>query len=80
MSTAIKGLADVMVSRWAFAGAGHAIQMNARLAQAPRVSAASGYGLGFFSLDETVAAIILLGFTAAMLLVVAILLSRNSAT
>jgi ABC-type multidrug transport system ATPase subunit/pSer/pThr/pTyr-binding forkhead associated (FHA) protein/ABC-type multidrug transport system permease subunit len=79
MGTVIKGLADVMISRWAFAGAGHTIHMNTRLAEAPQVNAVSGYGLGFFTLDETVTAIILLGFTAAMLLVVAILLGRRSA-
>lgn len=80
MAAVIKGLADVMVSRWAFAGAGHAIEMNTRLSEAPQVSAVSGYGSNFFSLNETVAAIILLGFSAAMLLAVAILLSRQSHT
>ncbi len=78
MGAAIKGLADLMVSRWAFAGAGHAIQMNVRLADAPQVAALSGFGTSFFSLDQGVAAIILLGFTAAMLLATAILLAQRS--
>jgi ABC-type multidrug transport system permease subunit len=78
MGTVIKGLADMLVTRWAFAGAGHAIHMNARLAEAPQVTAISGYGLNFFSLNGAVAAIILLGFTAATLLAVAILLARQS--
>jgi ABC transport system ATP-binding/permease protein len=78
MPSAIKALADLMVTRWAFAGAGHAIHMNARLAQAPRVSALSGYGTTFFSLNEAVAAVILIGFTAALLLLTAALLVRQS--
>jgi ABC transport system ATP-binding/permease protein len=79
MSAAIKPLADLMVSRWAFAGAGHTIHMNARLAAAPQISAISGYGTSFFSLNQRVAAIILLGFTAALLLATAILLARTPA-
>lgn len=78
MSTVVKGLSDVMVSRWSFAGAGHAVGMNARLVEAPQVSAISGYGTSFFSLSAGASAIIMLGFTAAMLLSVAILLSRGA--
>ncbi len=78
MGAVIKGFADLMVSRWAFAGAGHTIQMNARLADAPQVAALSGFGTNFFSLNQGVAAIILLGFTAAMLFATAILLAKRS--
>jgi ABC-type multidrug transport system ATPase subunit/pSer/pThr/pTyr-binding forkhead associated (FHA) protein len=78
MSTPIKALADLMVSRWAFAGAGHAINMNARLLDAPGVSALSSFGPNFFSLNAGVAAIILLGFTAALLLATAALLAARS--
>jgi ABC-type multidrug transport system ATPase subunit/ABC-type multidrug transport system permease subunit len=78
MGAAIKALADLMVSRWAFAGAGHAIQMSERLADAPQFAALSGYGTSFFSLSQGVAAVILLGFTAAMLLATAILLAKRS--
>jgi ABC transport system ATP-binding/permease protein len=77
MAAPIKGLADLMVSRWAFAGAGHAIHMNARLADSPRFSALSGYGTSFFSLTPGVAAIIVLGFTATLLLLAAIVLARG---
>lgn len=77
MDSGIKGLADLMVSRWAFAGVGHAIQMNLRLADAPRVAALSGYGTSFFSISQAVAEAVLLGFTAAMLLASAILLARR---
>ena len=80
MGSAIKVVADLMVSRWAFAGAGHAISMNARLADAPQVAALGGYGTSFFSIDALVPAVILLGFTAAMLLTTAILLARRGET
>ena len=67
-----------MVSRWAFAGAGHAIQMNERLAGAPRIATLSGYGTSFFSLDQGVAAMVLLGFTAGLLLLAAAVLATHS--
>jgi ABC-type multidrug transport system permease subunit len=75
MSTVIKVLSDLVVSRWAFAGAGNAIGMNGRLAEEPKGAALSGYGTSFFSLDPWVAAIVLLGFTAATLLAAAVLLA-----
>ena len=80
MGAAIKVIADLMVSRWAFAGAGHAIGMNARLADAPRISALSGYGTKFFSLNEGIAAAILIGATAALLLLAAAILAHRSRT
>lgn len=78
MGAPIKPLADLMVSRWGFAGAGHAIQMNTRLADAPKLASLSGYGTSFFSLGQGIASIILLGFTAALLLATAIRLARHS--
>jgi hypothetical protein len=78
MSTVIKVLSDLVVSRWAFAGAGNAIEMNARLGEEPQGASLSGYGTSFFSLDPVVAAIVLLGFTAATLLVAAVLLAGRS--
>ena len=78
MGSGVKAIADLMVSRWAFAGTGSAIEMNARLADAPQVAALSGYGSSFFSLNEVAGALILLGFTAGLLLVTAILLARLS--
>jgi hypothetical protein len=80
MSSAIKAISDLMVSRWAFAGAGQAIHMNARLADAPRISVLSGYGTRFFSLNEGLAAAILIGVTAALLLLTAAILARRSRT
>ena len=77
MAAPIKLLADLMFSRWAFAGAGHAIHMNFRLLQNPQVAAFTGYGQNFFSLNQGVALIILLGFTAAFLLITSSLLARR---
>ncbi len=79
MDSVIRGLADLMASRWAFAGAGHTIAMNMRLADAPQVAALSGYGTSFFSLSDAVAAAVLAGFAAALLLASAILLARRAA-
>lgn len=78
MSTVIKVLSDLVVSRWAFAGAGNAIGINARLAEEPNGAAISGYGTSFFSLDPWVATIVLLGFTAATLLAAAVLLAGRN--
>ncbi|HKZ13760.1 MAG TPA: FHA domain-containing protein [Solirubrobacterales bacterium] len=77
MGTVIKLLADITVSRWAFAGVGHAIDMNARLAGEPKAAKLSGYGTEFFSLQPAVAGLVLLGFTAAALLGAALLLARR---
>lgn len=77
MAAPIKTFADLMVSRWAFAGVGHVIHMNARLVAAPAISSLSGYGTSFFALNAAVAATILLGFTAALLLASAVLLARR---
>jgi len=77
MQAPIRVLADLTTSRWAFAGAGHMLHMNARLAAAPQISSLSGYGAAFFSLSQGAAAIVLLGFTAALLLASAVLLARR---
>jgi len=78
MGTVIKILADLTVSRWAFAGAGSAIELNSRLAEEPRAAKLSGYGTAFFSIRPAVAALVLLGLTAAALLGAALLLARRS--
>jgi ABC-type multidrug transport system ATPase subunit/pSer/pThr/pTyr-binding forkhead associated (FHA) protein/ABC-type multidrug transport system permease subunit len=78
MGAVIKVLADLSVSRWAFAGAGHVISMNSRLAGEPRAAKLSGYGTDFFSLQPGVTALVLVGFAAAALLGAAVLLARRS--
>jgi ABC-type multidrug transport system ATPase subunit/pSer/pThr/pTyr-binding forkhead associated (FHA) protein len=78
MSGPVKALADLMVSRWAYAGTGNTIHMNRRLADAPVVAKVSEIGNAFFALDPAAAAAILIGFTASLLLVAATLLARQS--
>ncbi len=78
MATVIKILADLTVSRWAFAAVGSAIQMNSRLAEEPKADNLSGYGTQFFGIEPGVAALVLAGFSAAALLVAALLLMRRS--
>jgi ABC transport system ATP-binding/permease protein len=78
MGTVIRVLSDLAVSRWAFAGAGNAIGMNARLGEEPQAASLSGYGTSFFSLEPLVAAVILLGFTATTLLITWVLLAGRS--
>jgi ABC transport system ATP-binding/permease protein len=78
MAPPVRAIADLMISRWAFAGAGHAIDMEARLAHAPRVGSVTGYGTTFFSLGPAVCAIVLAGLTATLLLACALLLAVRS--
>jgi ABC transport system ATP-binding/permease protein len=74
----VRVLSDLMISRWAFAGGGNAIDMNLRLAQSPRALATSGYGTSFFALEPWAAALILAGFAAVFLSLTAALLARRS--
>ncbi len=78
MGTVIEILADLTVSRWAFAGAGSAVAMNSRLAEEPKAANLSGYGTQFFSIQPGVSALVLVGFTAAALLAASLVLARRS--
>lgn len=78
MAPPVRALADLMISRWAFAGAGDAIHMGSRLLHDPQVGSVTGYGTTFFSLAPGVAAIVLAGFTATFLLAGALLLALRS--
>jgi ABC transport system ATP-binding/permease protein len=77
MSTVVSLFADLIVSRWSFAGAGHTIDMNGRLAEASHAAALAGYGTDFFSLTPAATAAVLLGFIAVFLLAAAVLLGRR---
>jgi ABC transport system ATP-binding/permease protein len=77
MSVPIKAVADLMVSRWAFAAGGHIVAMNTRLAESPGGGAATGFGRIFFSQSVVVSIIILLGVTAGLLLATAAPLARQ---
>jgi ABC-type multidrug transport system ATPase subunit/pSer/pThr/pTyr-binding forkhead associated (FHA) protein/ABC-type multidrug transport system permease subunit len=74
----IRILSDLMISRWAFAGGGNTVDMNFRLAQAPRALTSGGYGQSFFSLGPGVAAGVLVGFAVAFVVLTAALLARRS--
>ncbi len=76
MGPAVRVLSDLVVARWAFAGAGNSIEMNARLAGDP--PAAAKYGHSFFALDPAVAIAVILVFVAAGLAVSGTLLSRRA--
>jgi ABC transport system ATP-binding/permease protein len=78
MGTVIKVLADVTVSRWAFAGVGQVIDLNGRLAEEPKAARSSGFGTQFFATQPSLSALVLLGFSAAALLGAALLLARRS--
>lgn len=61
-------------SRWAFAGVGSVAEMNDRLRGDPAALAA--YGTDFFDLSSPVATLVLIGFMAALLVAVRMLLER----
>ncbi|MBK5219584.1 MAG: ATP-binding cassette domain-containing protein [Thermoleophilia bacterium] len=76
MSPVVKLLSDLVVARWAFAGAGNSIDLNLRLAGDP--PAAANYGHAFFGLGAGVAMLIIGAFVAAGFAIVALLLHRRS--
>ena len=76
MQPAIRALSDLVVARWAFAGAGSSIDMNSRFVTDK--GAAVGYGHSFFALNPVVAIAIMLVFAAAGLAVAAGLLRQRS--
>lgn len=76
MGTPVRLLSDLVVARWAFAGAGNSIEMNGRLAQDPQ--AAAGYGDSFFALPAPLAIAVILLFAAVGIALAAGLLTRRS--
>ncbi|MDX6609997.1 MAG: transport system ATP-binding/permease protein [Solirubrobacterales bacterium] len=76
MQPAIRLLSDLVVARWAFAGAGGSIDMNARFATDK--GAAAGYGHSFFSIDPLLATGIALAFAAAGLGLAGLFLHRRA--
>jgi ABC transport system ATP-binding/permease protein len=67
MAEPVATLSNVAFSRWSFAGAGGAIDMNARIAADPAFSRVSGYGQAFFDLPPVTAAGVLTCFVVAFL-------------
>jgi ABC transport system ATP-binding/permease protein len=76
MDTPVRLLSDLVVARWAFAGAGGSIEMNARLSEDPQ--AAAGYGDSFFSLAPPLAIAIVMVFVLAGAGLAGTLLNRRS--
>lgn len=77
MSTPIKLLSDLVVARWAFAGAGSSIDLNSRLAGDP--PAAHNYGHSFFAISPWLASALIFVFAVAGLVAVRALLRRRLA-
>jgi hypothetical protein len=74
MSAAVSAISDVVYAKWAFAGAGSAIDMPQRLLRAaPDRHAAYD---GFFDLAASTGLLVLAGFTAVFLAVTLRLLRR----
>jgi ABC-type multidrug transport system permease subunit len=78
MSQATQRIADVIFTRWAFAGAGSAIHMSTRLTEDPKFARVNPYG-DFFSLAPGASAVVLAGFLGAFMLCAATLLVRSAA-
>jgi len=76
MQPAIRAFSNLVVARWAFAGAGSSIDMNARL-RTDR-GAAVGYGHAFFAIDPFLAMLATMCFAGIGLILTAYLLRRRS--
>lgn len=75
METPVRLLSTLVVARWAFAGAGSSIEMNARLAGDPQ--AAAGYGESFFALSPSLSVAIVLVFVVVACGLAGALLARR---
>jgi ABC-type multidrug transport system permease subunit len=77
MSSVVAALSNLVFARWAFAAAGSAIDMNARIAADPSFSQLDKYGSSFFSLSVPVGLLILGGFLVVFLLATAAVLTAR---
>jgi ABC transport system ATP-binding/permease protein len=75
MQPVVRVLSDFVVARWAFAGAGSALDLNHRLAGDK--PAAAGYGHDFFAVGVIEAILIIVLFALAGLAAAALLLRRR---
>ena len=73
----IKVVSDLIFARWAYAGSGRAIDLNARFLEDPKFRAANSFGQSFFHLPTTAALIVLFGFTAVFVLLAGVFLARR---
>jgi ABC-type multidrug transport system ATPase subunit len=77
MRPLLKPLAEIVFARWAFAGAGNAIDMGKRLAEDARFARLNEFPADFFTTTPGATALILLGFLAAFMLATALALGRR---
>jgi len=68
----IASISNIVPARWSLAGVGSVIDMNERLADAPRLADFAGYGTSFFELRAGQAAGVLMIFTAVAFAAVAV--------
>src|SRR4051794_6623485 len=73
----MRTIADLMPSRWAYAGAGAALDMNERIAGDPQFARLDQFGPSFFDLSVPGAIALQLLFMALLAAVVAALLRRD---
>jgi ABC transport system ATP-binding/permease protein len=66
MSILVKALSWLAMAQWAYAGAGHAIGMNQRIASDPLFAQSSRYGHAFFA-HPAILTVLILGFFIAVL-------------
>lgn len=78
MQTPVQVLAALTFSRWAFDGAGAALDMQARLGEDPAFAAANTYGPDFFTLSTPATMAVLVGFLALQLLLTGVLTARRA--
>jgi hypothetical protein len=77
MGAAVATLSKLAFAQWAFAGAGTAIDMDARIAADPPFARTNGFGPDFFDLGLPVAVAVLVAFLAVLLGGVGLLLRRR---
>jgi ABC-type multidrug transport system ATPase subunit/pSer/pThr/pTyr-binding forkhead associated (FHA) protein len=77
MQPVVEVISDLTVARWAFAGAGSAIDLNTRMASDR--GQVHLYGTDFFSISPAIATAVTVVFAAAGLALAALLLRRDAA-
>jgi len=77
MGPVLDAISHAMVARWSFSGVGTAMRMNSRLRSDPFDRVHSPYGDTFFTVRPATAALVLAGFAAAALALVALRLRRG---
>jgi ABC-type multidrug transport system ATPase subunit/pSer/pThr/pTyr-binding forkhead associated (FHA) protein/ABC-type multidrug transport system permease subunit len=77
MGQPVKALSGLVFAQWSFAGVGHTVDLNARIAADPVFSQASRYGPDFFGRSALVALVVLALFAGAFLFAVVKQISRR---